>query len=245
MSGSDPPHASAARRARRQSLAQKIDEWLDLPMAILAVVWVAVTVEELVASAEGKSRPLISRLSVVLWMIFLLEFLFELALASDKGSFLRKNWLAAVSVALPFLSVLRIFRAGAALGSLARGPFVATTAGRTVTRVLVKNRLGQVLILFASIVALGGASIFSLESRHPRTEFTSFGFTVYWAACMATTVNFGPEPLSLGGRLISLGLRVCGVAFFGYVAGGLASWIFGVRLSRPEPPPEGPQKDHR
>jgi hypothetical protein len=53
---------------------------------------------------------------------------------------------------------------------------------------------------------------------------------------MATTVNFGPEPELLPGRIIALLLRVCGVGFFGYVAGGLASRLFGVRLTRPEKP---------
>jgi voltage-gated potassium channel len=226
----------ADARARRESLVERISNWLSLPMAVLAVIWVIVTVIEVVATSHGRTKRFITSLSAVLWIAFAVEFLFEVAIASDRRMFLRKHWITAVSVIVPVFSVLRIFPAAAAVRTalIARGAFVATSVPQVIGRVLVENRLVHLLTLFTLIVLLGAAGIYLTEQGAPERSFQSFGFTLYWAACMATTVNFGPEPALLPGRIIALLLRVCGVGFFGYVAGGLASRLFGVRLMRPE-----------
>jgi voltage-gated potassium channel len=222
-----------------ESRADRLSDRLSLPMAILAVVWVLVIVAELVAPSRGRSSRLLSGLSTGLWLVFLVDFALELAMAPDRSAFMRKHWATTLSVILPVFSVLRLFGAVAAVRAavVARGAFAATSAPAAIARVLVKNRLVQVLVVLTLVVPLGAAGIFAAEAHGARGAFSSFGFTVYWAACVATTVNFGPEPLSLAGRLLAMLLRICGVAFFGVVAGGLASLIFGVRLGRPERPP--------
>src|SRR5262245_24956497 len=118
MAGAASTHPPGDAGGRRTSLAHRIKDWLDAPMAILAVVWVVVMLQELVDASLGKRRPALTTAGVVLWIVFFLEFLFELLIAPDWRAFLRKNWLTALSVALPFLSVMRVFRALAALRGL-------------------------------------------------------------------------------------------------------------------------------
>jgi hypothetical protein len=216
------------KRERRQRLAQKVSDWLNVPMAILAVMWLVVIVDELVVSAHGPAPRTLSIFSVILWLTFLLAFLIELLVAADKRAFIKKNWLFCLSSVLPFLAVFRALTALRALW-VARGAFGAVLASR---RLKTHSYLVQVIVTMSVVVVMGAASTYNLESGSPRSDFPTFGYTVYWAACMVTTVNFGPEPTSVGGRVIALVLRICGVAFFGYVAGGLASAIFGVRLTR-------------
>ena len=55
-----------------------------------------------------------SALGAVNWFIyvaFALNFLVQFALAPFKGRYLRRNWLAAISVLLPALRALRVLRA--------------------------------------------------------------------------------------------------------------------------------------
>jgi voltage-gated potassium channel len=220
------------------SLAERINEWLSLPMAILAVVWVIVTILEIIETSHGERKRFISTLSLSLWIAFALEFLFELAITPDRKKFLRSHWITAISVVAPVFSVLRILPALAAVRAAlaARGLFVATSVPQVIGRALAENRFVHLLLMFVLIVLLGSAGIYLTEQGAAESSFHGFGFTTYWSACMATTVNFGPEPELLPGRIIALLLRVCGVGFFGYVAGGLASRLFGVRLTRPEKP---------
>jgi voltage-gated potassium channel len=230
----ESPGSRDEGRARRQARAERIHDALSLPTAILAVVWVVVIIIELVAATEGRHPSFVHKLSNALWAIFALEFLLELVIAPDRKAFLHKHWLTAVSVIVPGLSVFRGARALASVRGvlLSRSAFAATSAPRRIRRVFVDNRLGPVLVLFALVVLLGAAIIYYVERQDPEGQFKTFGFTVYWAACLATTVNFGAEPVSAIGRVTAFLLRICGVGFFGYVAGGLASHIFGVKITR-------------
>ena len=227
--------------AERETLSRRISDALDLPMAVLAFAWVGITVAELTVATDPEAAPRLYQLDALIWLAFVADFALEFAIAPDKLRYLKRNWLVAVSVAVPAFSVFRLVRAIQILRafSLARLTFAATRFARAAADIMSQHLFGYVLLVLAAITLLGAAGVYFFDRDQPDSAFSSFWYTVYWSAAMVTTLNFGPEPATLEGRLVALGLRVSGVAFFGYVAATLASYFVGERLDptrgRPAP----------
>ena len=73
--------------------------------------------------------------------MFLLDFMIPFAVAPSKRSFLRRNWLVALSLALPFPRPLRAFRAARALRSLSLARLLGgTNRGMRVLRQVTRGR---------------------------------------------------------------------------------------------------------
>ena len=94
-------------RRDRYELLQRLEDWLEAPMLVLAFVWLVLLVVELV---RGENL-LFSVLGTVIWIIFILDFGAKLILAPAKIEYFRRNWLTAVSLLIPALRLFRIFRA--------------------------------------------------------------------------------------------------------------------------------------
>jgi voltage-gated potassium channel len=54
--------------------------------------------------------PVLTVIFDIIWVIFIIDFVVELALASDKVKYLKSNWLTAVSLVIPALRILRVVR---------------------------------------------------------------------------------------------------------------------------------------
>ena len=226
---------------QRQQLSERVSNALDLPMAILACVWVVITAVELALAVEREEAPQLYLLDSVIWLLFLADFLLELAIAPDRPRYLRSNWLTAISVLIPAFSVFRFARAIPLIRtlSLARIGFAASRFARATATILSQNLFGYVLLLLGAITLLGAAGVYFFDRDAPGSPFTTFCYTLYWTACMVTTINAGPEPVTFEGRIVALALRVSGLAFFGYIAGALASYFVGERIG------SGPDRRHK
>ncbi len=92
-------------QTRRETLEQ-LDEWLDVPMLVLSVIWLGLVLYEL---GYG-SNALVEPLSVAIWVVFIAEFILRFTLAPHKREFLKTNWLTVIALLAPALRLLRIFR---------------------------------------------------------------------------------------------------------------------------------------
>ena len=92
-------------RRRRQRL-QRLQARLEVPMIVLAFVWLALFVVE----AVWGMPPWLDAANWLIWALFLLEFAVGLVLTPRKGAYLRRTWLKALALAAPALRVLRVFR---------------------------------------------------------------------------------------------------------------------------------------
>ncbi|MGZ8189326.1 MAG: hypothetical protein ACXWTN_11240, partial [Methylosarcina sp.] len=72
----------------RYELLQRLEDWLETPMLILAFVWLALLVRELI---WGES-PLFEVLGTSIWILFILDFAVEFVLAPKKAAYLKSNW---------------------------------------------------------------------------------------------------------------------------------------------------------
>ncbi len=160
----------------RQALLERFVDALALPVALLALLWVLVIVVELAGILPANWEPYVYGLDIGIWLLFLVEFAAEFAIAPHKLEYLRSNWVIALSVLLPFLGVLRLVRAFAALRSLAlaRALLGANRATRGAADILGRGRFQYVALIALITVLIGAASVSFFERANPQSELTGF-----------------------------------------------------------------------
>ncbi len=85
----------------------KLEEQLEIPMFILALVWLYLFIVELVKGLTQFQETLI----YIIWGLFILEFLLKITLAPRKISFVKSNWITVIALLVPALRILRILNA--------------------------------------------------------------------------------------------------------------------------------------
>ena len=220
----------------RESLQERISNWLDVPLAILSLIWTGLLVAELAFTLSSEASARVTQAGLVIWFLFAVAFFFELALAPNKRRYLRRNFLAAISIFLPFARAIRVVRVVRLLRSisLVRIVLISNRATKALGQLLSDNQFQYVLALVVVITLMGATGVYFFERDIPNTPFYSLGEALWWSATTVTTVNVGIEPTSAEGRIVALLLRVVAVGVFGYVAGSVASYLVGQRTGRPE-----------
>jgi voltage-gated potassium channel len=227
-SGDSPPES------RRERLAGVIEERLDIPMAVLAVVWVALIAYELVAPESLRNE--LTLLGNAIWLVFVIEFAVKLAISGHPWRFVRRRWPSLLFLLLPALRVLRIFRVLRVLRVLPAARVVGSSYRAIGTaRALLGDRLGVVVVAFLVVTFAGGQLIFLLE---PETA-GSLGEALWWSANASISANLLFEPHTLPGRLVALFLAAFAVVVFASVAATLGAYFIESRTERAVAEDEG------
>ena len=218
-----------ASARRRWALLQELDEWLDGPMTLLALVWLGLVLWELTSG----SSALLETLGTAIWVIFIAEFAVRFLLAPSKVPFLKSNWLTAVALIIPALRLFRFLsflRAARALRGL-RLVKIVGTANRSMNalrRALERRGFGYVMGLTLLVVGLGAAGMLSFE---PASEvdggFTSYADALWWTAMLLTSIGSQFWPVTTEGRVLTVLLSIYGFATFGYITATFASFFVG------------------
>jgi voltage-gated potassium channel len=209
----------------------KAELWLEIPMLVLALVWLVLLILELVAGLP----TYLESVGIAIWIVFVVDFLGRLLLSPDRGQYLRCNWLTAVALLVPPLRVLRILailrftrilsatrflRLFRITGSLNRG--IRSIGARL-------RRRGLVYVLAISLVMFFvlSAGIYSYERPGGSGTMASFAEAMWTTAVIMTTL--GPEtwPQTWEARALGLVAAVFGFATFGYLTAALASFFVG------------------
>lgn len=214
----------------RAQLLQRLEGWLETPMLVLAFVWLALLVTELI---WGES-VLFETAGLLIWGIFIINFALELVLAPHKGAYLKNNWLTALSLLVPALRVFRIIRV-VRVFRMAR----ATRGLRLLRVVSSLNRsmgaLGSSLTRrgFPYVAALtllvtfgGAAGMYAFENGTP-DGIHSYGDALWWTAMIMTTMGSQYWPQTLEGRVLCVVLALYAFGVFGYVTATLATFFVG------------------
>lgn len=208
----------------RPDLLRAVEMRLEAPMVVLSFVWLALFVAEMVAGLG----PVLSTTVTVIWALFIADFSFRLWLADDRIHYLRRNWLTALSLAVPALRMFRALRAFALLRSV-RGVRVVRAAGslnralRALGRTFRRRAFGYVVAATAVIILVAAAVMLAFEGRS--TGFETYGDTLWWAAMMVLSVGSDVWPESLEGRLVGFLLSLYGFTILGYLAATLTSFF--------------------
>lgn len=221
--------AQVTEQQERWRMLGDLDDWLRWPMLVLSFLWLAIVIVEL---AYGGS-DLLATFGTAIWAAFIAEFLIRITLAPERVSFLRRNWLTVIALAVPALRLLRGFqllRAARALRGfrLVRIVGTANRSMKTLKATLRRRRFGYVLGLTVLVILLGAAGMLSFE---PASEveggFVSYGDALWWTAMLVSTIGSAFWPVTLEGRLLCFLLTLYGLAVFGYVTASFASFFIG------------------
>lgn len=200
-------------------------------MLLLSLVWVVLFVLDEVRGLG----PVLGWASNAIWVIFIAQFGVELAVAPDKTGFLRRNWLAAVSLALPALRVfrvLRLLRFTRALGWLRGVRFVRVLGTfnrgmRALGRTMHRRGAPYIIALTVIVTLIGAAGMFAFERESTDSGIRSFTDALWWTAMVMTTLGSEYWPKTGGGRVLCLLLSLYAFAVFGYITATLASFFVG------------------
>ena len=214
---------------QRWTTLGQLDEWLEAPMAVLALIWLGLVLVELVTG----SSKLLETLGTAIWIIFIAEFALRFVLAPKKVPFLKSNWLTALALAVPALRLLRFLsflRAARALRGL-RLVKIVGTANRSMNalrRALERRGFGYVAGLTLLVTGLGAAGMLNFE---PASEvhggFTSYADALWWTAMLLTSIGSQYWPVTTEGQVLTVLLSIYGLAVLGYITATVASFFIG------------------
>lgn len=223
-------------KASRNRLLHMLEQRLQLPMLVLSLLWLAIVVIELV----GQGSAFLSLAGTGIWIAFLLEFGMRLSLSERKASFLRRNWLTVLALAVPALRLVRGFAALRAVRVLrgARLVRIVGTANRGMTALratLRRRRFGSVALATLLLWVVGAAGMLSFEpAAEVEGGFSSFGDSLWWTGMLVASIGTDFWPVTPEGRLLSSVLAFYGLAVFGYITATLATFFIGRDAASPQ-----------
>ena len=219
-----------ALEQERYELLQRLEDSLETPMIVLAFVWLALLIVELI---WGES-PIFETLGVIIWVVFILDFALKFILAPRKGKYLKNNWLTAISLLVPALRIFRVFRVVrllrlARVGRSLRLFRVLSSLNRGMRALgstLRRRGFGYVLILTLLVLFAGAAGMYAFENSTP-DGLNSYGDALWWTAMLMTTLGSEYWPQTFEGRVLCVILALYAFGIFGYVTATLATFFVG------------------
>ncbi|WP_052668924.1 ion transporter [Nitriliruptor alkaliphilus] len=214
----------------RERTAAVLEERLDIPMAVLAVVWAGLVAYELVAPAD--QRQGLALVGNAIWGVFALELAVKLGVSGHPLRYLRRRWPSVLFLALPALRVLRVARALRAVRVLPAAR-VAGASYRAVgtARGLLAGRL-QFLAAATLITIFSGGQLLYVLERGRDGGVDSLGDALWIAANAAISGSIVAEPITLAGRLLALLLTAYAVVVFASLAATLGAFFLEARQER-------------
>ncbi len=217
---------SKANRERRKLLT-RIEDLFEGPLIILAFVWLILLVIELVFQPS----PILEAIGVLIWIIFIIDFLLKLILAPKKAAFLRSNILTLVSLVVPAFRLFRLFRLFRILrfsrslrlvkvvGSLSRGI-------RALSATMQRRAFGYVVLLTTIVIFGGAAGMYAFE-KDVEGGLGDYGTALWWTTMIMTTLGSEYWPQTAEGRVLCVILSLFAFAIFGYITATIATFFLG------------------
>jgi len=225
-----------------------IERWrarTDGPLIVLAIGSLPLLLLELARDElTAGDRLFLDIVNLVVFVAFLVNYVVEIALASNRRAYVRHEWLSALIVLaqgfalLPALSVFGVLR-GARAVRLVR---IIAVMGRLLAIGGITARDGRAMLRrHAASIALGVAGLTWLtaavgftmvENVGEGQRLNSFFDALWWSTTTITTVGYGDlYPVTAGGRVIAGMTMVVGISTFGVVTAKVASFLI-----RDDPP---------
>lgn len=223
----------------RWELLYTINEFTDKPMIVLAMIWLVLLILDFTSGLS----PLLSQLTNVIWIIFILDFLLKFTIAPSKLRFMQQGWLTAISLVIPALRMFRIFQALRILravrvtrsltmvrlfSSLNRGM-------RALRNTFAKRGFGYAVALTVIVIMAGAAGMLQFESPASIRQaglveeaaqgvgLENYGHALWWTGMVMTTLGSEYWPVTGEGRILAWLLSLYGLAIFGYLTATVAS----------------------
>lgn len=231
MSTEQPPRQEDLHQ-ERQALLEQLQDWLETPMVVLAFLWLALFVVEVLWGLT----PLLEIAGYMIWVLFIVEFALGITLAPSKRHYLRHNWLKGLALLAPALRVFRIFRvlrlfraAGMSRGLRLLRVLSSLNRGmRALAASMGRRGFGYVVMLTLIVALVGAAGMYAFESATPEGRgLENYSDALWWTAMIMTTLGSDYWPQTAEGRALCFFLSLYAFAIFGYVTATLATFFIG------------------
>lgn len=212
----------------RWQALHRLEDWLETPMVVLGLVWLAILVVELLWG----DRTLLRSVGLFIWIVFILDFALRFTLAPKKVRYLKTNWITVIALALPAFRVLRVARVFRALRA-ARGLQLArlvTSFNRgmgSLSHTMERRGARYVVALTALVTFAGAAGMYAFERPGAGGELESYAEALWWTAMLLTTIGSEYWPRTPEGRTLALLLSIYALGVLGYITATLASFFIG------------------
>ena len=164
--------------ARSQEAYDRFSAATDLPLTLLAVLWLPVLVFPLVMNLPASVvRTFDPSIDLVIWLLYGAEYLIRLYLSPSRTRFVTHHLVDLAVVVLPVLRPLRALRL-LRLFNLSRAGVVLVNALTRVRGILTHRGLHFVLMGVTGIVVV--ASGLWNSPSHPGANIHNFGESLWW-----------------------------------------------------------------
>lgn len=249
MTPPENPDPSRELQDARWELLEQVSAFAERPMIVLSFVWLGLLIIDFTAGLS----PLLLGLSNLIWALFIIDFLISFIIAPRKIVYLRRNWLGALSLALPalrglrLLPALRLMRAARAARSLRLFRVITSInrGMRALGNTLSRRGAGYIIALTGVVILVGGAGMAVFESPasvaseldralEPTLGLASYSEALWWTAMLMTTMGSEYWPQTPEGRILTLLISLYAFGVFGYITAMLASFFVGQDRSETE-----------
>jgi voltage-gated potassium channel len=211
--------------ARSQAAYDRFSAATDLPLTILAVVWLPVLVLPLVMHLPASVVRAFDLIDLGVWAAYAAEYLIRLYLVPARKRFVTGHLVDLAVVVLPVLRPLRALRL-LRLFNLARAGVVLVNALTRVRDIVTHRGLHFVLMAATGIVVVGSGVELAFEQHAHGTNIHNFGESLWWAIVTVTTVGYGDNyPVTSGGRCVAVVLMLVGIGLIGALTATVASYF--------------------
>ncbi|WP_460773237.1 potassium channel family protein [Microbacterium sp. GXF7504] len=211
MDAAAADHRGDNARTRRWSRASY---W---PLTVAALLFIVVRTAQVLGDLQGYPRVVTLTLTLVLWLVFIVDYLARFLLAGRARWVWWRHHLFDLAVMLtPALRPVRLLDAATRIRIFNR------TAGNMLRARLLIYGIGASLLLIWDI----SLAVLENERHAPGANITTFGDAVWWAFCTVTTVGYGDyTPVTFQGRVLAVLLMLGGVVLVGLVVATFSSWV--------------------
>ncbi|MFC4610895.1 potassium channel family protein [Streptomyces maoxianensis] len=198
---------------------QRWEQRIEVPLFVASLLFLGGYTVVVLAHDAPVLQNLALALTLLMWLIFALDYAVRLKLSGEGLRFVRTHWLDTVVVVLPLLRPVRMVRAYNAVQRRRGEPRLSLHA-----RVIAYASMSAVLLGYSSALA-----VYQQERSAPGSTIRTFGDSLWWACATLTTVGYGDvTPVTPLGRVIAVVLMGCGLALLGAVTGSFSSWLLQV-----------------
>lgn len=211
-------------KSERWKLLIRLGEFLEGPMIFLGFLWLILIILELTIGQNN----LLGRISILIWIIFIIDFIISFIIAPVKKIFLKKNTLTIISLIVPAFRIFRLFRFVRLLRSLRLVKILGSInrGMKSLASTMKRRAFGYMLLLTVLVIFGGSAGMYSFEHQIPG-GLNSYMESLWWTAMLVNTVGTEYWPQTVEGRILCYLLSLYGFAILGYITANIASFFIG------------------
>lgn len=218
----------------RFDLLRRISAMLEPLMMVLGILFLLLLLT-LYADlpVEIIREAYIDEIIQIIWLVFLTDFILRFVIAPVKSEYLKRNWLIGLSLAIPFIRPLHVFRFMYAFHGFTLVAFLgaADRSLRALRRITRGRVFLYMIVVTAGVILAGAVGVQYFEREDPASPITGLSDAIWWSATLVTTLTHELDVLSTEARLIAFALRLYGLNVFCFFMASIASYLIGVDSS--------------